>query len=250
MPANIRCFVAMAFDRPDTDAMFAVIRRTLKPLGIVPRRVDRIEHNDNIDQKIISELGWFNDGVHHARHKFEVHCGVSLGDVVFPDDKRIEDETDEALDLAAALCEAAPSGALWVARETQAEVADGAGFSSVDQHVLGQEVREWRPGGAKPAVTMPAAMPQVAIPTQVTRTPVSPPSVGVAPRVAGSQPAVTSHSRYSRSPIRLVPSDTTRFSFSSTSSVRAVRRASSASIRARTVASVPGKSKSSRTARR
>jgi nucleoside 2-deoxyribosyltransferase len=56
MPANIRCFVAMAFDRPDTDAMFAVIRRTLKPLGIVPRRVDRIEHNDNIDQKIISEL--------------------------------------------------------------------------------------------------------------------------------------------------------------------------------------------------
>ena len=46
----------MAFDRPDTDALFAVMKRALKPLGIVPRRVDRIEHNDNIDQKIISEL--------------------------------------------------------------------------------------------------------------------------------------------------------------------------------------------------
>ena len=61
MPANIRCFVAMAFDRPDTDAMFAVIRRTLKPLGIVPRRVDRIEHNDNIDQKnhLFVRIRWF-----------------------------------------------------------------------------------------------------------------------------------------------------------------------------------------------
>jgi hypothetical protein len=56
MAANIRCFVAMAFDRPDTDAIFVVIKRALKPLGIVPRRVDRIEHNDNIDAKIISEL--------------------------------------------------------------------------------------------------------------------------------------------------------------------------------------------------
>ena len=102
-------------------------------------------------QQIIAELGWFNDGVHHARQKFEVRCGAALGDVVFPDDKRIDDVTDEALDLAAALCEAAPSGALWVARESQAEVADGTGFTSVNQHVLGQDVREWRAQPARAA---------------------------------------------------------------------------------------------------
>ena len=46
----------MAFGRKDTDAIYAVIGRTLKPLGITVRRVDRIEHNENIDSKIISEL--------------------------------------------------------------------------------------------------------------------------------------------------------------------------------------------------
>ena len=54
--ANLRCFVAMAFGRPDTDAVYAAIKRTLKPLGIVTTRVDRIEHNENIDAKIISEI--------------------------------------------------------------------------------------------------------------------------------------------------------------------------------------------------
>ena len=46
----------MAFGRKDTDAIYAVIGRTLKPLGVTLRRVDRIEHNENIDTKIISEL--------------------------------------------------------------------------------------------------------------------------------------------------------------------------------------------------
>ena len=56
MPANLRCFVAMAFGRKDTDAIYTVIGRTLKPLGVTLRRVDRIEHNENIDAKIIAEL--------------------------------------------------------------------------------------------------------------------------------------------------------------------------------------------------
>jgi hypothetical protein len=126
-------------------------------------------------QQIISELGWFNDGVHQARNKFEVHCGVSLGDVVFPDDKRIEDVTDEALDLAIALREAAPAGSLWITREAQAEVADGEGYTAVTEHVLGQEVREWRvrpvrvPVNPTPAAT-PAAAPQTPlINAEVTR---------------------------------------------------------------------------------
>jgi nucleoside 2-deoxyribosyltransferase len=56
MAANLRCFVAMALGHKDTDRIYAVIARTLKPLGVTARRVDRIEHNENIDAKIISEL--------------------------------------------------------------------------------------------------------------------------------------------------------------------------------------------------
>lgn len=95
-------------------------------------------------QQIIRELSWFNDGVHQARVKFEAHCGVSMGDVVFPDDKRIEDLTDETLDLAVSLRESAPTGALWMSRESQAEVADATGFTNANVRVSGQEVREWR----------------------------------------------------------------------------------------------------------
>ena len=56
MPATLRCFVAMAFSHEDTDKIYRVIRRTLKPLHINVQRVDGIEHNDNIDIKIIKEL--------------------------------------------------------------------------------------------------------------------------------------------------------------------------------------------------
>jgi hypothetical protein len=94
-------------------------------------------------QQIISELAWFNDGVHQLRFKFEVHCGVSIGEVVFPEDKKIEDLTDETLDLAIALRDRAPSGAVWVSPEALAEVADASGFKPV----AGEDTREWRPGG-------------------------------------------------------------------------------------------------------
>jgi hypothetical protein len=55
MPAKLRCFVAMAFGQKDTDAIFKILRKTLAPLGINAQRVDRIEHNDNIDTRIISD---------------------------------------------------------------------------------------------------------------------------------------------------------------------------------------------------
>ena len=56
MPAKLRCFVAMAFGQKDTDAIFRALRKTLGPLGVNAQRVDRIEHNDNIDTRIISEI--------------------------------------------------------------------------------------------------------------------------------------------------------------------------------------------------
>lgn len=52
-----RCFIAMAFGKNDTDALYDhTIKPILSDLGIVPIRIDRIDFIGNIDEKIISEL--------------------------------------------------------------------------------------------------------------------------------------------------------------------------------------------------
>ena len=62
MPADksssrtVRCFVAMAFDHNDTDSIFQQMKHTLGEIGVSLRRVDRIEHNDDIDDRIILEI--------------------------------------------------------------------------------------------------------------------------------------------------------------------------------------------------
>jgi nucleoside 2-deoxyribosyltransferase len=53
---SVRCFVAMAFDHNDTDSIFQQMKRTLGEIGVSVRRVDRIEHNDDIDDRIILEI--------------------------------------------------------------------------------------------------------------------------------------------------------------------------------------------------
>jgi nucleoside 2-deoxyribosyltransferase len=52
----LRCFVAMAFGHRDTDQIYSVIKRSLAPIPVATRRVDRIEHNDDIDDRIIDEI--------------------------------------------------------------------------------------------------------------------------------------------------------------------------------------------------
>src|SRR4029077_16552559 len=48
------CFVASAFDREDVDAIYdRAIRPVLKQLHLTVKRVDRIEHNDDIDDRIL-----------------------------------------------------------------------------------------------------------------------------------------------------------------------------------------------------
>lgn len=50
----MHCFVATAFDRPDVDRIYdKAVRNVLKELSITPLRVDRHEHNDDIDDKIM-----------------------------------------------------------------------------------------------------------------------------------------------------------------------------------------------------
>jgi nucleoside 2-deoxyribosyltransferase len=53
---RLRCFVAMAFDYDDTDRIYSVFERLLRSMGITAVRVDRIEHNDDIDNRIIQEI--------------------------------------------------------------------------------------------------------------------------------------------------------------------------------------------------
>ena len=52
---KLRCFVAMAFGQDEVDAVFDVIKKEFRET-IEVRRVDRINHNKNIDAKIFEEL--------------------------------------------------------------------------------------------------------------------------------------------------------------------------------------------------
>lgn len=54
---RLRCFIAMRFGETETDKVYSrLIKPAVKQLEIVPIRIDRLEHNDNIDQRIIREL--------------------------------------------------------------------------------------------------------------------------------------------------------------------------------------------------
>lgn len=51
---KLKCFIACAFGKRDVDEVYMkVITATLKKLKIEPLRVDRVNHNDKIDRKII-----------------------------------------------------------------------------------------------------------------------------------------------------------------------------------------------------
>ena len=55
--SKIKCFIAIAFGRDDTDQIYdSVIEPSLRKLSIDAIRVDRKEHNKNIDDVIIDEL--------------------------------------------------------------------------------------------------------------------------------------------------------------------------------------------------
>jgi nucleoside 2-deoxyribosyltransferase len=52
---NFSCFIACAFDKEDVDEIYdKVIKSVVIELGMDVYRVDRIEHNDDVDDKIIA----------------------------------------------------------------------------------------------------------------------------------------------------------------------------------------------------
>lgn len=61
---NLTCFIASAFGYPDVDLIFDKnIKVVLKELSIKPLRVDRINHNDKIDNKIIELINLCDFGI-------------------------------------------------------------------------------------------------------------------------------------------------------------------------------------------
>jgi class 3 adenylate cyclase len=95
-------------------------------------------------QEVISQLPWFNDGVHQLRTKFHVRCGVNSGDVVFPEEKNMEEVSDEAVDVAGHMQKYAAPDTLWLSREVFDELANPEGFAPVEnQKVDGHPVFAW-----------------------------------------------------------------------------------------------------------
>ena len=54
---QLQCFIAMAFEHDDTDKVYDnLIVKALKKFGIKPMRIDREEHNNDIDKEMITKL--------------------------------------------------------------------------------------------------------------------------------------------------------------------------------------------------
>jgi hypothetical protein len=53
---RVNCFIAIRIGGDDTDAIYEKIVEVVSGLGMHPRRIDRLEHIENINQKIVSEL--------------------------------------------------------------------------------------------------------------------------------------------------------------------------------------------------
>lgn len=97
-------------------------------------------------QTVLNELPWFNDGVHRLRTPFSVRCGIHVGEVIFPEDKPLEEVSDEVIDVAGHMQKYANQDSLWISREVlhELEDADKDGFFQVDRDVDNRITYEWR----------------------------------------------------------------------------------------------------------
>jgi class 3 adenylate cyclase len=111
-------------------------------------------------QDVLRGLPWFNDGVHHLRMGFNVRCGANIGEVVFPENKAMEDISDEVIDVAGHMQKYAAHGSLWIPKEMLGPEANFEGFQPItDQSVDGHEVFEWRPVGSTTTAERGASTP-------------------------------------------------------------------------------------------
>jgi class 3 adenylate cyclase len=97
-------------------------------------------------QTVLSELPWFNDGVHKLRTPFDVRCGINTGEVIFPEEKNMEEISDEVVDVAGHMQKYATHQTLWMAKEVLSELPSADGFVQVAEKLVdGRTAFEWRP---------------------------------------------------------------------------------------------------------
>jgi hypothetical protein len=77
---------------------------------------------------------------------------VNAGEVIFPDDKTVDQVTDFVIDLAGHMQKYAAPNALWVAKELLDDLKEKSGFRLVTtQEVDGRATYEWLPSVATAA---------------------------------------------------------------------------------------------------
>jgi len=104
-------------------------------------------------QSILSELPWFNDGVHRLRSSFHVRCGINVGELDLPAEKELRDLSSPVLDVALHMQQFAPPDTLWLSGEVLALASKSGGFEMVSsQEVDGRTTYEWRPVAVSPAL--------------------------------------------------------------------------------------------------
>ena len=90
--------------------------------------------------------------VHKLQTAFSVRCGVNSGEVIFPDDKTVDQVTDFVIDLAGHMQKYAAPNALWLAKEVLDDLQEKSGFKLVStQEVDGRVTYEWLPAVATAA---------------------------------------------------------------------------------------------------
>jgi serine/threonine protein kinase/class 3 adenylate cyclase len=103
-------------------------------------------------KQLLNELPWFNEGVHKLKTPFAVRCGVNAGEVIFPDDKTVDQVTDFVIDLAGHMQKYAAPNALWIAKEQLDTLKEKGGFRLVaTQEVDGRATYEWTPSSVATA---------------------------------------------------------------------------------------------------
>jgi class 3 adenylate cyclase len=95
-------------------------------------------------RKLLAELDWFNRDVHQLRARFHVRCGLNVGEVLVPDNKPLEEISDEAIDVAGHMQKFADVDSLWISGEAFQHLVDRENFTKLDKQVDNREVYAWR----------------------------------------------------------------------------------------------------------
>ena len=102
------------------------------------------EDASTMARKILVELDWFNRDVHQLRTKFHVRYGLNAGEVMVPDDKPLEDISDETIDVAGHLQKYAAVDSLWVSGDVYRSLVNREGFAQVPKQVDNRDVYAWQ----------------------------------------------------------------------------------------------------------